>query len=75
LKSTIEVGVSAYKSSIGFLNPNPPSVIKIFSTPPLVVSPTYAIAPIGLFAVGFKPPTIVTGSPSTNPVGVNVPPL
>ena len=60
LKSTIEELLLI----AGSLKPKPLLTTNISVIPPFVVSPTYATAPIGLFAVGFKPPTILTGSPS-----------
>ena len=45
------------------LNPKPPFVTVISVIPPLVVDPTYAIAPTGFAESSLKPPTIVTGSP------------
>ena len=47
-----------------YLKPKPPSLVIMFLTEPLRTVPTVAKAPTGLADCGFKPPTIVTGSPS-----------
>ena len=47
----------------GSLKPNPDFSTKISVMPPFVTLPTKATASIGVFAVGFNPPTILTGSP------------
>ena len=47
-----------------YLKPKPPFLVIMFLTEPFKTVPTVAKAPTGFADCGFKPPIIVTGSPS-----------